>query len=330
MISIENSKIIYETSEKHELKSIRKQSAKIGFGLISFKVLTILASIAGTYFLVSKGLFDKNIESNFEGFDPIYYYLLTIFITIVSLGLPLIFLLIFSRERPKNIIKFKFGKYSIFLIGLGLGGCIIANIIANSISNITERLGYPLPSGPVYYNGQPLIAGLMVVSNCLLPAFLEELLFRGFILGNLRKYGEFPALLISSLAFAFMHGTFLQMPFALLSGLVLGFIYLKSNSILPSIIVHFLNNSLSVIAILLMTHTSKSFGNLCYSLIFVVIVLFWVISIIILKEKNIFNFDYSKDQRIRLGLFFKTYVFSFGTFLLLACIAYNIEQILVR
>lgn len=330
IVNLQTNEIIYKTTKEQEIKNIKKLALQIGLGLASFKLLTMLASKFWGMFLVSKGLFDENIETNFEGFEPTTYYLLTIFITFVSLGLPLIILLKFSQEKPRDLIKFKVNDLTLPLIGLGLGGCVIANLVANSISSIMEQFGYPMSGGEVYYNGEILIAILMVIANCLFPAVFEELLFRGFILGNLKKYGEFPALLISSFTFALMHGTFLQLPFALMSGLVLGFIYLKSNSIVPSMIVHFFNNSLSAITIIVSTHWGEPESNLCYSLLLVFIIFIWFIALNNLKQKNIFNFNYSKDQRIRMGLFFKKYVFSIGSFVLLICIAYNIIQILTQ
>lgn len=333
MMEINNTQVFnesYKTTKEQELKSVKKRALHVGVSLVSFKFLMILASTLGSMFLIYNGFYNENIETNFEGFEPVSYYLLTIFITLVSLGLPLLFLFIFSEEKPKDLFKFKLNNLTVPLIGLGLGGCIISNLVANSISSISQKLGYPMSSGQIYYNGHALIAVFMVITNCLLPAFFEEFIFRGLILGNLKKYGEFPALIISSVAFAFMHGTLLQVPFALMSGLVLGFVYLKSGSILPSVIVHFFNNFLSVISVILSTHLGKTFANSFYSLAFVAIALFWVFSLNKLKQKDIFIFDYSKDQRVKMGLFFKTYVLSFGSFLFLAIVAFNILQILVK
>lgn len=69
----------------------------------------------------------------------------------------------------------------------------------------------------------------------------EELLFRGAVLQSLRPYGKRFAILFSALLFGFFHGNVMQIPFAFLVGLVLGYVALEY-SIWWSILLHFINN----------------------------------------------------------------------------------------
>ncbi|NDW13078.1 CPBP family intramembrane metalloprotease [Bacteroides sp. 214] len=76
---------------------------------------------------------------------------------------------------------------------------------------------------------------------------LEELLFRGAILTILlRKFTPWKAILISALIFGVFHLNPPQIISATLIGLILGWLYYKTASLIPCIIIHVLNNSLSV------------------------------------------------------------------------------------
>ena len=54
------------------------------------------------------------------------------------------------------------------------------------------------------------------------------------------------ALILSSLMFAFAHANLFQIPYALVAGFIFSSLYLLTGSILPSVILHFLNNAVSL------------------------------------------------------------------------------------
>ncbi|MGB7329395.1 MAG: ABC transporter permease subunit/CPBP intramembrane protease [Rubripirellula sp.] len=79
------------------------------------------------------------------------------------------------------------------------------------------------------------------------PAVCEELAFRGFIFGGLvRERHHLRAVLISALMFGISHGVLQQSIAATMMGVLLGFIALRTGSVLPGILIHFTNNALSV------------------------------------------------------------------------------------
>lgn len=89
----------------------------------------------------------------------------------------------------------------------------------------------------------------LLVTVILAPVF-EELLCRGIVLEAFRaKYGTFAGWLCSSLFFALIHGHTTSMVNALLIGSILGYICLRSRSILSSMILHALNNGMALTAI---------------------------------------------------------------------------------
>lgn len=86
-----------------------------------------------------------------------------------------------------------------------------------------------------------------IISVAIIPPISEEFAFRGIILNKLRKYGDTFAILISALMFGLIHGNIVQIPFAFIIGLVAGFITVKTGSIIPAMITHFLVNCSSVV-----------------------------------------------------------------------------------
>lgn len=81
----------------------------------------------------------------------------------------------------------------------------------------------------------------------LVPAICEELAFRGFIFGGLiRERGRLRAVVVTALLFGISHGVLQQSIAATIMGLLLGWIALRTGSVLPGILIHFTNNALSV------------------------------------------------------------------------------------
>lgn len=84
-----------------------------------------------------------------------------------------------------------------------------------------------------------------VISIAIAVPILEELLFRGAIEGHLLRKGWSPkrAIIVSALIFGLIHGNPAQIPFAFLIGLLFGWLYYRTGSIIPGIAGHIINNS---------------------------------------------------------------------------------------
>lgn len=83
------------------------------------------------------------------------------------------------------------------------------------------------------------------ILGILIPV-LEEIVFRGAILSSLLKWrGDMPwrMIAVSALMFAIAHMNPAQIPHAFIIGLLLGWMYYRTRSILPSVVCHVVNNS---------------------------------------------------------------------------------------
>lgn len=83
----------------------------------------------------------------------------------------------------------------------------------------------------------------------LLAPVAEELVFRGAVLRSLLRWNANHWLCIglSALAFALVHGNPAQMPHAFIIGLLLGWLYYRTGSIIPGVAYHWMNNSIAYI-----------------------------------------------------------------------------------
>ena len=89
---------------------------------------------------------------------------------------------------------------------------------------------------------------LMILAFAVTPAICEEIAFRGFLLSGFRQSGRTTlAVLLSSFTFGIIHMIPQQVFNAMLLGIVLGAICVRTGSLFPGIVYHFMHNSLSVL-----------------------------------------------------------------------------------
>ena len=88
---------------------------------------------------------------------------------------------------------------------------------------------------------------LLFISTAIIPAIVEELMFRGIVLANLIPYGRGMAIITSALLFGLMHKNPQQFFYATIMGVAIGLVYVMTRSIWICMITHFLNNGLAVL-----------------------------------------------------------------------------------
>ena len=91
--------------------------------------------------------------------------------------------------------------------------------------------------------------GQQIIIMAVVPAIFEELFFRGLIFSSLiKRTNVLAAVFISSLLFSLMHFSLIKIFPTFLLGGIFAYVVYKTNSILPAVILHFINNSMSIIA----------------------------------------------------------------------------------
>jgi len=162
-------------------------------------------------------------------------------------------------------------------IGFAFGFALIANIVTAIFNFILENFfNFKAITSDIGSNttNDPFEFVFILVCSAVFPALVEEFAFRGMVLGSLRKFGDWPAILISSIVFAVFHGNFVQIPFAFLVGVVLGIIVVISGSIWTSVLAHFLINAYAIFANQFQNSSLKLFATLFYVIIALGIICF--------------------------------------------------------
>lgn len=168
---------------------------------------------------------------------------------------PIAFCIAFFAFNKVKKISFKAAKVD-FKIGIwNMIICFTVSLVCffgclyfvGGIDHLLELGGYELSgvSLPVDNVGWLLLS---IVILAALPAIFEELVFRGILLNSLRNgVGDTSALFLSAFLFAIMHGNIQQFFYPFVLGLVLGWIAMRTGSTFSSMLVHFLNNTITII-----------------------------------------------------------------------------------
>ncbi len=128
---------------------------------------------------------------------------------------------------------------------------LVAAQIASTV--ISEILGLTDNNQELFFSVSRNVFGFLSIT--LLGPVMEELLFRGAVQGHLLRLGWHPAWTIftSSFIFGAIHGNPAQIPFAFLMGVVFGWLYYRTGSLIPGIVGHLLNNTFAACMILAST-----------------------------------------------------------------------------
>ena len=90
-----------------------------------------------------------------------------------------------------------------------------------------------------------------LIQVCVLAPVMEEILMRGVVLGGLKNsYGTVAALLISAVLFACLHFNMVQTLSAFVCGIVLGLLYIRTNSVFCCMIAHSGYNLISYVVMI--------------------------------------------------------------------------------
>lgn len=100
----------------------------------------------------------------------------------------------------------------------------------------------------------PFVVQLLIIA--VLPACVEEFVFRGLIYHSYRKNGILGAAVLSGLVFGLMHLNINQLSYALLMGIVFALLVEATGSMYSSMLAHFAANSYSIIMMQLVSMTS--------------------------------------------------------------------------
>lgn len=183
-----------------------------------------------------------------EGYETQEWYLYLNYL-IPQLGIFLTALLFFRYTKMPVKEFYRPCKWQFFLIAVllqfGLFSLTFLNIL---FQEALEGWGFSgaevtLPS----LEGAKILPVLLVVG--VLPAIFEETLFRGILTGTMHRqgWGALLTVLISAAAFSLFHANPIQTIYQFLCGAAYALLAVRSGSVLPTMIAHFLNNAVIIL-----------------------------------------------------------------------------------
>lgn len=141
----------------------------------------------------------------------------------------------FNKMPPRFVLSvIIMGVATAYTVVIALSGLELLNLIPESWVQVQNDTYEDVN------NASPL---LQLLSVGIIAPLLEEILFRGCMLGALKKeMHPWIAICLSALFFGLAHGTPLGIIYATALGIIMGWLFVKFNSILPSLLFHIAYN----------------------------------------------------------------------------------------
>ncbi len=271
----------YFYRKEKEKKSLRKIGALCGFGLLAYVLIQNVLALG----IQAVGLWDKYNSDKFfqSGAD--------IFLTFAGVLLP--FTIInrimkkYTGAEETLVFERRVGRGAfIGAIISGVGMCMEANLISSVFITFMGSLGFSLtsPEVPMPEGSEGFL--LSFVRVVVVAAMAEELSLRGYVMGNLKKYGDTFAVGASAVLFAIMHGNLIQSPFALIAGFAIGYFTVKTGTLWTGILIHGINNFISLALSYVMEIAGDEAGSLLTVLSIYVLGTIGIIGTAIFVRKN--------------------------------------------
>lgn len=194
---------------------------------------------------------------------------------IVYMGVPTAVILLFGRRLDFSGQLFSkpnpgTTRYSVLIL---MGTGVVAAIFTRLFVGILQESGVVVLQESEVPPTDFSAFLLFCFSTTLLPAFLEELLFRGAILHSMRRFGDIIAIAVSTILYTLVQPSFDMMVYAFVTGLALGYFTVRSGSILAAIAANFASKGLRVLQLIIEQQFSEEFSAQIFCLIGIVLLL---------------------------------------------------------
>lgn len=270
-------------------QGLRRAGSFIGVGMLFLIAFSQFLYTALVFGLMALGLLPADaVYEDALGLGNTPYLLIYMSVYAVMMGVPMLLAGPITRTPLRPFAAHKKVRPLLFLAAVvaGMAMCVVANLVANYMMSFFNALGIPNPAMPELLIDTPVSLALNLFIFAVLPALLEEMVFRGCVLQSLRPYGDRTALWVSSLLFALMHGNVLQVPFAFIVGLVLGYAVLRTNNIWLAVAIHFANNAMATLLDYAALKTSPDNQNTLVVVVFAALGLIGMLILFILRARN--------------------------------------------
>ena len=242
-----------------------------------------------------------------------------VLLAVVSgLQIGLAYLLLRGRESVPDWAMFAVTFLPLYLIGFPLGWRILRGVPEGKGERVSLNAGQLVPIVLIGFffmlfasfgadDGNPIgayalsdAAWAKVLFLMILAPLWEEFFFRRLIIDRIRPYGERLAVVTSAVMFGLFHGNLSQFFYALLLGLLFGYVYLRTGKLRYTAALHMLINFLgSVLAPALMGLSDAALA--VYSLILTALAFAGLVCLLL--RRRLIRFDPAEMELPKKGRF---------------------------
>lgn len=222
------------TEKKEILKAVRKFPTWVD--LFAAVGIFVLSSLVGS--LLAIVLMKVRGTEDFTPDITLIYYL-------VQMVPPIAYVAWLRRKagRP-NAIRLGAGKVHLPMLLWGVVVLLASSVVLEPLLLLFPKEDYQNVTNMVG------LGGWAILSVVVCAPILEEILFRGLVFESCReRFGNGSAVFISALLFGLVHGVPMQIINAFIVGLIFGYVYLRTGSLLSVIILHAINNAIAYISL---------------------------------------------------------------------------------
>lgn len=275
----------YQVKAKQERKEIRKLGSIMGVALTVYIAFQFL-SVSLLEMLDLMDIYENSVlfQDSFT----------IIAVELVALCIPFGIMALVNRKKYVTpIVPSKKIKMSSLLLWVGFGMlcCIGADYIVGILNVISESTGFSLEQPEMLDPDSWFACALSVLATAVIPPICEEFAMRCCGVGLLRKYGKGFAVTAVAMIFGLVHGNIIQFVFASLIGIILGYVTVKTDSILPAIFIHAFNNGMSVFVDVVNFALGKDVDENVTAVLFIFWLVLGAVCTIILLMKKEFKKD---------------------------------------
>ena len=186
---------------------------------------------------------------------------------------------LYIRLKPKGFVRsLRFGKIRLsylFLIIASvlmlISGCTLLGLLCGMMKSQPSFTLYDTFSS--INDGSVGATIRLVLAYGLLPAFCEELVFRGILCAEYERHGILYASVVSALFFAFLHFDLTALPVYLFSGVLLALVMYVTRSTIAAMIVHFCYNLFGIFMQAGLSGYCRSTGSIGLLVVLLIILL---------------------------------------------------------